>query len=258
MKRKINPAQRRHQDYLRRKGLAVGHAFEVKLIKARIAEVKRALAFCRENYDDPTFWPTIAAREIEEPYLEKWYRNLYVQTSLPHAKSTARDLSRGKEDLPSAWEEGIVSYARNRAGEQIVTVTGTLKDTMRDIIRHNIEEDIDIGVERLTRNILKEFTEDYAEWMARRIAQTETMIALGYAGDLAAQTLDISITKTWCNSGLNNTRDSHLLMDGVTVDQDEYFELEDCRMLYPHDISTDPPAGEIINCACSCIRMPKD
>jgi hypothetical protein len=94
-------------------------------------------------------------------------------------------------------------------------------------------------------------------WQARRIAQTETMIGLAESADIAAQSTEVSFVKEWCISGVGNTRESHEVMDGVTVDQNDYFELEDCRMLYPHDTSLNAPAGEIINCACSCIRIPK-
>jgi hypothetical protein len=46
-------------------------------------------------------------------------------------------------------------------------------------------------------------------------------------------------------------------MDGIEVDADEPFRLEDCLMMYPHDSSFGAPAGEIINCACDVIRRPK-
>ena len=46
-------------------------------------------------------------------------------------------------------------------------------------------------------------------------------------------------------------------MDGVTVDEDEPFVLEGGMMMYPHDPSMGADAGEIINCACDCIRRPK-
>ena len=255
-KRRITQAERRHQDYLRKKGLAVGKVYEGKLLKARRAEVKRVLLRCRD-FGDPEQWPVVIDAMIDESgYYYDWMRGLYLNAGLPRAKSITRDLSRSKAEDPSGvWETEITRYAQNRAGENIVSVTGSLKEKLVAITRGLMAEDT-YGIEKLTQMIFKEYN-TIAEWMVRRIAQTETMIGLAEAGDVAARSLDIGFTKTWAVSGLGNTRDSHLAMDGIEVGDDEPFQLEDCLMMYPHDGSFGAPAGEIINCACDCIRRPK-
>lgn len=255
-KRRITQAERRHQDYLRKKGLAVGKVYEGKLLKARRAEVKRVLLRCRD-FGDPEQWPVVIDAMIDESgYYYDWMRGLYLNAGLPRAKSITRDLSRSKAEDPSGvWETEITRYAQNRAGENIVSVTGSLKEKLVAITRGLMAEDT-YGIEKLTQMIFKEYN-TIAEWMVRRIAQTETMIGLAEAGEVAARSLDIGFTKTWAVSGLGNTRDSHLAMDGIEVDDDEPFQLEDCLMMYPHDSSFGAPAGEIINCACDCIRRPK-
>lgn len=255
-KRRISSAERRHQDYLRKKGLAVGRIYEGKLLKARKAEVKRVLNLCRE-WNDPDSIETVINGHLDESgYYFDWQKGLFLNAGLPRAKSIVRDLSRAKaEDVPGLWESELARYAEQRAGENIVSVTGSLKEKLVDITRGLMAEDT-YGVEKLTQMIFKEYN-TIAEWMVRRIAQTETMIGLAEAGDVAARSLDIGFTKTWAVSGLGNTRDSHLAMDGIEVDDDEPFRLEDCLMMYPHDSSFGAPAGEIINCACDCIRRPK-
>ena len=255
-KRRISSAERRHQDYLRKKGLAVGRIYEGRLLKARKAEVRRVLNLCRE-WNDPDSIETVINGHLDESgYYFDWQRGLFLNAGLPRAKSIVRDLSRAKaEDVPGLWESELTRYAEQRAGENIVSVTGSLKDKLVDITRGLMAEDT-YGVEKLTQMIFKEYN-TIAEWMVRRIAQTETMIGLAEAGDVAARSLDIGFTKTWAVSGLGNTRDSHLAMDGIEVDDDEPFRLEDCLMMYPHDSSFGAPAGEIINCACDCIRRPK-
>ena len=55
-KRRITAAERKHQDYLRRKGLKVGHVYEARLLRARAHEVKRVLDICAQ-YDNPQHWP---------------------------------------------------------------------------------------------------------------------------------------------------------------------------------------------------------
>lgn len=255
-KRRISSAERRHQDYLRKKGLAVGRIYEGKLLKARKAEVKRVLNLCREWNDPDSIESVINGQLDESGYYFDWQKGLFLNAGLPRAKSIVRDLSRAKaEDVPGLWESELTRYAERRAGENIVSVTGSLKDKLVDITRGLMAEDT-YGVEKLTQMIFKEYN-TIAEWMVRRIAQTETMIGLAEAGDVAARSLDIGFTKTWAVSGLGNTRDSHLAMDGIEVDADDPFRLEDCLMMYPHDSSFGAPAGEIINCACDCIRRPK-
>jgi hypothetical protein len=255
-KRRISSAERRHQDYLRKKGLAVGRIYEGKLLKARKAEVKRVLNLCREWNDPDSIESVINGHLDESGYYFDWQKGLFLNAGLPRAKSIVRDLSRAKdEDVPGLWESELNRYAEQRAGENIVSVTGSLKEKLVDIARGLMAEDT-YGVEKLTQMIFKEYN-TIAEWMVRRIAQTETMIGLAEAGDVAARSLDIGFTKTWAVSGLGNTRDTHLAMDGIEVDADDPFRLEDCLMMYPHDGSFGAPAGEIINCACDCIRRPK-
>ena len=244
-------------DYLRKKGLAVGRVYEDKLQKARRAEVRRVLLMCRD-FNDPEQWEDVIRLHLDESgYYYDWMRGLYLNAGLPRAKSITRDLSRSKAEDPSGmWEAELSKYARERAGENIVSVEGTLKDELKKILRHRMDTEDAVGVEKLTQQVFRDYGL-IAEWMVRRIAQTETMIGLAEAGDVAARSLDIGFTKTWAVSGLGNTRDTHLAMDGIEVDDDEPFRLEDCLMMYPHDSSFGAPAGEIINCACDCIRRPK-
>ena len=257
-KRQITAAERRHQDYLRKKGLAVGHVYEQKLLKARRAEVRRVLLECRD-WDDPERWPeVIGASLTESGYFYDWMKGLYLNAGLPRAKSITRDLSRSKAEDPSGmWEQEIARYALSRAGEEIVSVEGSLKDTLVNILRAQmLQNEGGVGVEKLTQQVFRAYG-NMAEWMVRRIAQTETMIGLADAGDIAARSLDVGFDKQWVISGLGNTRDTHAVMDGVVVGQDEPFELEDCMMMYPHDGSMGAPAGEIINCACDVLRLPR-
>lgn len=255
-KKRISPAERRHMDYLRRKGLKVGHLYESRLLKLRRKEVRRVLELCKEH-GDITLWSDVIQSHLDESYLFDWYKGLYVDAGLPRARSTARDLSLGKASPEDAyWEAEIARYAGQQAGEKIVLVQGTLRDELINITRRLMTDDTQMPVELLARRISRQY-EDIALWQCRRIAQTETMIGLAEAGNIAARSLDVGFTKQWVTSGLANTRDSHLAMDGVIVDMDDTFKLTDCEMMYPHDASLGAPAGEIINCACDVLRRPK-
>lgn len=257
-KRRITTAERRHMDYLRKKGLAVGRVYEDKLQKARRAEVRRVLLMCRD-FNDPEQWEDVIRLHLDESgYYYDWMKGLYLNAGLPRAKSITRDLSRSKAEDPSGlWEDELARYARQRAGENIVAVEGTLKDELVRLIRKRLDVDDVVGVEKLTQQVFKDYG-NLAEWMVRRIAQTETMIGMAHAGAVAADTLDVGFTKQW-SAVLIRTRESHLAMDGTEVDQDELFYVGDekAAMRWPHDDSFGAPAGEIINCACDVIRRPK-
>ena len=214
------------------------------------------LDLCKEH-GDISLWGDVIQSYLDESYLFDWYKGLYVEAGLPRAKSTARDLSRGKASPEEGyWESEIMRYAGEQAGEKIVLVQDTLKDNLVSIVRTYMQDDTQMPIEKLARKILHDYN-GIALWQARRIAQTETMIGLAEAGNIAARSLDVGFTKQWATSGLMNTRDSHLAMDGVIVDMDEPFDLVDCQMMYPHDSSLGAPAGEIINCACDVLRRPK-
>lgn len=254
MKKRITTAQRRHQDYLRRKGLAVGQVYAASLGRSRLKLARTLLADCKDYNVDS--WANVVRAEWKEDYLPKWFRGLYLNTGVPNAKSVARDLNRAKGEYDDVWEEEIDNYIQNRLGEKITLVTGTYKDSLIRTIQTVIDDNPGMGVEKLTQMITRQ-TKELLEWEVRRIAQTETMMALAEGGNIAAKTLGISYTKTWCTSGNTNVRDTHAEVDGVTVDEDDYFEVGGSLLMYPHDTSMGAAPGQIINCACSCIRMPK-
>lgn len=255
MRKRITPAQRRHMDYLRKNGLRIGRVYEARLIKARRKELKRVLSLCRD-YHDTMQWANIIDTYLSEDYLADWYKGLYIDAGMPRAKSQARDLSRGKaEPTEDYWHTELGRYAEQNAGSKIVLVQDTFKDSLVNVVRNVMTDQPEIGIERLAREIARGY-QAIELWQARRIAQTETMISLASAGDIAARSLDIPFRKQWAISGLGNTRETHEAMDGIIVEQDEPFTLPDGDMMqFPHDSSMGASAGEIINCACDCIRL---
>lgn len=214
------------------------------------------LNICKD-WTDPSQWAGVIDDYLSENYLYDWYKGLYVDAGLPRAKSQARDLSRGKsEPSEDYWLSELQRYAEQRAGDEITLVSDTFKENLIGVVRKTMSEQPQGGIEKLAKQILEGY-KDIELWQARRIAQTETMIGLADAGDIAARTLDVRFNKQWCTSGMSNTRETHLVMDGEIVDQDEPFVLPDGDlMMYPHDGSLGASAGEIINCACDVIRIP--
>lgn len=253
----ISTAERRYMNHLRYQSLRVASVYETKLAKDRRKELKRVLALCL-NYDDPDKVPEILVDNLKETYLMDWWQGLYVAAGTPRARATAQDLKQEKAAAEEGiWARGLRTYATTRAGNNIVSVTGTWKESLERLVRGYMEAEPDQGIEKLTKDIYRGYQGTLEKWQCRRIAQTETMIGTAEAGHMAAQTLDVKYTKQWCTSGLSNVRDSHAAVDGKEVDQDEPFRLPGGLLMFPHDTSMNADASEIINCACDVIRRPK-
>lgn len=253
----ITPEMRRHCDYLRRKALATSRIYGSRLKRFRNANIRKLLNFCADTAE-PEQWAGIIDMSFTEPYMRDIIQGVFMSAGMDQARSTVRDLNKAKaaesDELESLWAVEIGSYAKEHAGEQVVTVAGGVKKTLRKILERRLLEDYS-GVEKVVQAVMRDYREQ-DEWQVRRIIQTETMFALGKAGQVASDSLGVRYTKQWATSGLINTRDSHLAVDGVVVGQDEFFEVGGALLMYPHDSRPMVPAGEVVNCACSCIRMP--
>ena len=261
MAKAITAAERRYQDYLRQRGVRVSNTYTRLLVSYRRAELERVLRELART-TDPAMWEFAAGTYINEAgYLPGWYQGIITTAGLPQVSATAKALAGAAEAVTDAVQAGyfqqvLMDYATNRAGAEIVSVTGTMKEAVQKTIGKTIRENPDIGVEKLTKAIAEAYQPTNL-WEARRIAQTEMMNGLAEADQQTADYLGIEHTKQWCISGVGNSRESHIAMDGVVVDADEPFQLVDCVMRYPHDTSTNPPAGEVVNCSCTLIRRPK-
>ena len=256
--KKITTAERRHRDYLRRRTLRVASVYEARLEKLRRAELRRVLAMAKDYSDPIAIVPLLENQLNESEYLGKWWIGLWTTVGVPMAKTTARDLRAAKAaEEEDVWLGQLRRYATTRADNEIVVVSRTWKDSLVSLVRAYLQEDLTIGIEKLTKKVYQGYLATLEKWQCRRIAQTESMIGMADASAMAADTLGIHFTKEWCISGLGNTRASHELMDGVTVDENEPFVLPGGMLMYPHDTSMNADASEIINCACDCIRRPK-
>ena len=240
----------------------MSNAYTRLLVSYRRAELERVLRELSRT-TDPKMWEAAAATYINEAgYLPGWYQGIITTAGMPRISTTAKALAGSADAVADAvragfFEKQLLDYATNRAGAEIISVTGTMKEAVTKTIAKTIYDNPNIGVEKLAKEIAKAYQPTNL-WEARRIAQTEMMNGLAEADEEAAAYLGIPHTKQWCISGVGNSRESHVAMDGVIVDGNEPFQLWDCTMRYPHDTASNPPAGEIINCACSCIRRPKE
>ena len=86
---------------------------------------------------------------------------------------------------------------------------------------------------------------------AIRIVRTEsTRIynAAQYDSILHAESQGLEMTKTWISSRDDRTRESHEMLDGVTIPVDEPFVIDGDEGMFPGDFSR---AENVINCRCA-------
>ena len=88
-KKPIPAAERRRQDYLRRRTLKIGSVYGSRLARARRAELRRVLALARDLDDPEALGPLLEISLDESGYLPGWWEGLWLTAGVPIAKTTA-------------------------------------------------------------------------------------------------------------------------------------------------------------------------
>lgn len=249
---RITPQTRAMQDQLRILALRTSLLYERRLIRLRTNELKRVLKLGEKL--PLSEWSNQLPFMLDEDYLNKYYENLYLAVGRPISKEAVNRFMVKKSDM---WDDIITGWVQKNAGKKITLINETFKDYMKSTLERIMEPTA--GIELTTQNVYREVLKDWSgvrEWQVRRIVQTEAMTASSVASYESVKVLGIPFEKTWVNSGMSNTRDTHAEADGQTVPEDEPFIVGGEMMMYPHDDSMGASAGNIINCACSHIARP--
>ena len=136
----------------------------------------------------------------------------------------------------------VRSWLAQHAAEQVETILGTQKTEAAQLIREGVEAHL--SNQRIAQS-LQQFYTERAEFMAERVARTETAMAAGY-GQHEAALASGATWHMWLSTRDDRTRDEHIGIDGETVDLGVRYSN---GMLYPGD-----PAGgpeNVINCRCT-------
>ena len=256
MKKRISSTQRARLAIARQQALQKSLAFERALKRQRGKAISEAIS--RLQGVPPSRWDSEV--HIEEPYLHKMYEDLYINTGVDAARQTVNDFLSRKEEGDDLYINSILQWTRTHLGARIVLSNKSINKWLADLCRRVYEDNRTEGIEKVTQLMYAEVEDKWKsirEWEVRRIAQTETMKSLNVARAESMNALGVQYTKTWSISG-NNTRQSHQVMDGITVDQGELFIVNGYKMSEPMDESYGADAAEVINCACSLIYLPKN
>lgn len=99
--------------------------------------------------------------------------------------------------------------------ESITTILATNLDDVKRVILAGTDENL--GTPQIARN-LRQFYTDHSPFKAMRVARTETSHAAGFGQREAARQSGVVKKKTWMTSRDDRVRDSHIAMEGETVD----------------------------------------
>lgn len=273
MKRKrITPLQRARQAASRVNALQAVASYGRKIGAKRAASVKAALNELRRRGVPPAQW----AEEVQytEPWMYPLLTDLYRTAGMLSATEVANRLLSRKEEPTDIFARAILAWTQDHLGERISLMTDTVNEWLRQTLATiyageavisvagvpTIVAASTLGVEALTKLMYQQTLAQYdtiRKWQVRRIVQTETMHAMSISGLTAADALGIDYEKTWSIAGIN-TRESHEAVDGITIGKGELFTVGGWPMERPMDERYGAPAGEVINCSCTLIFLPRD
>ena len=273
MKRKrITPLQRARQAASRVNALQAVASYGRKIGAKRAASVKAALNELRRRGVPPAQW----AVEVQytEPWMQPLLTDLYRTAGMLSATEVANRLLSRKEEPTAIFARAILAWTQDHLGERISLMTDTVNEWLRQTLATiyagesvisvagvpTIVAASTLGVEALTKLMYQQTLAQYdtiRKWQVRRIVQTETMHAMNISGLTAADALGIDYEKTWSIAGIN-TRETHEAVDGITIGKGELFTVGGWPMERPMDERYGAPAGEVINCSCTLIFLPRD
>ena len=273
MKRKrITPLQRARQAASRVNALQAVASYGRKIGAKRAASVKAALNELRRRGVPPAQW----AEEVQytEPWMYPLLTDLYRTAGMLSATEVANRLLSRKEEPTDIFARAILAWTQDHLGERISLMTDTVNEWLRQTLATiyageavisvagvlTIVAASTLGVEALTKLMYQQTLAQYdtiRKWQVRRIVQTETMHAMNFSGLTAADALGIDYEKTWSIAGIN-TRETHEAVDGITLGKGELFTVGGWPMERPMDERYGAPAGEVINCSCTLIFLPRD
>ena len=140
---------------------------------------------------------------------------------------------------------------------------GTAIDEITRVARIYIDQGISTGmsIESIADLIVKDYLDIYGEsskWMARRVAQTETIRASNFGTKEGVNSLGVEYTQSWLATNDGKERETHAqaAIDNDHIPSDQLFRVGGYDCEYPGDPNL--PPEESINCRCSWTASPVD
>lgn len=200
------------------------------------------------------------------------YFQMYLMIGLLHGEKIGKGINRDLKEFnsiqfQSEYSNGLFRWIIENIGHRIVSV----REYYIGVIQRLVAEGFKQG---LTTRQLAAWIEDqvyqkgFYRWQALRIARTESSLAANRAAMMAGKTSGIALDKVWISIPDNRVRTlskgdmfDHRVMDGVLVDQNDFFDVQGEFLEYPSAAVTKTGAkssgGNVINCRCTAALVPK-
>ena len=204
-------------------------------------------------------------REISTKIISTTFADMYVDVGVAFAKDGVKMMKRSKAEVEtdSRWVDDINRFVEEECAQILKSITETTlseaQGTIKRIISNSIEQGL--SIEDITGNIIGEFQKEWgrkAKWMARRIAQTETIRASNYGTKEGVDSLGIPYVKSWLAGYDAKVRETHrqAQIDNSRIPEDQPFIVGGFECDYPGDPNL--PPEESVNCRCSWTAEPVD
>ena len=151
-----------------------------------------------------------------------------------------------KDYVVSDYQDAILAWVGEYAGERIVGITQTSQNLMARIIQQAFDEGL--SIDQAKRLINSKFPQ-YSIARSEIIARTEIVSASNLGSITAARATGLTLNKTWLATRDNRTRDDHASADGQTVQMNGKFVVGGEEMEYPGDPTASP--ANVIQCRCT-------
>jgi len=236
-----------------------------KIIKERLNKSIALIPYLniREKHYDVLMRNIFSYEMFRDIYVEIYY-NSALKAYRYHKKK-----DRVKSSFTSFDEvflKDVINFIDTNVTRRIRSVRNTFLKEVSKVIINAFSEGYDVAT--IAKKIEKIINDkSFYRWRALAIARTETTSAANYGSLRTYSESKFMYQKTWISAKDERTRRipknkfDHSVMNGVTVDLHEYFNIQGETIPFPAAPTTkkgtQTSAANVINCRCSLAFTPK-
>ena len=201
------------------------------------------------------------------------YFDIYKLIGLVHGERIGKGINRDAKNFnnitfQSEYTRNLYNWVLENIGYRIVSVRAEFIKYIQQLVADSFRDGL--TPQQLASQIHKLIgRRDFYRWQALRIARTESGLAANRATLQAGRSSGFAMVKEWISIPDERTRPkpgtitkfNHRVMDGVTVDEDDYFNVQGEFIKYPNAAITKTGAkssgGNVINCRCTTALLIK-
>jgi len=196
------------------------------------------------------------------------YIDIYFHVGFSHGTQVGKDIDKEIKlfDINAfeiIFRQLIINYIHNKGLRRVTMIRNSFINDLANAITKRF--DSNMPIDELTQ-IVSDIVDDpnYYRWQSARVARTETTAAMNFGGMKSADQFGFVLDKEWLSAHDNRVRThakgdryDHREMDGKKVARHEPFVFNNGfdSLQYPGD--PEGEAGNIINCRCSVIMVPR-